>query len=112
MDELILGKIKRSKEIEEVSLDEWAPSPKAPAFRLPGEWRKKKNTEASTTMAPTADDVRKIKAHLKAGTCDDDILDAFNISESVLADIGAGSYKVVQRRTYVDARKAGRWRVT
>ncbi len=54
---------------ENLSLDDWKPSPKkeGPFKRIPSQWRKEANKNFSSFITPTHDDCRKIREYIKMG---------------------------------------------
>lgn len=87
-----------------VSLDDWKPTPKSTTFRVPSQWRKRQN-EKSVECHPDNDELRKIKAHIKHGISDDQIVEIFNISSFTLKKIKRGKYSMYEERNTIPSKE-------
>ncbi len=84
----------KTKELEDVSLDEWTPTPKSTSFRVPSQWRREMN-RGKPPSRPSRDDLKKIKAYLSKRVDDKEIIKTFNITKRTLAEIKNGSYRLL-----------------
>lgn len=72
-------------------MDSWSPEAVTKVFRVPSRWRIEQNKRYEPTR-PGNDDLRKIKAHIKAGESEEHIMQVFNINRYMLDKIKAGLY--------------------
>ena len=72
------------------TLDEWHPSPKNNAFRIPSKWRIKQ-----AARMPGLDDVRKICVYIRNGVNEDEIMKVFKIKQKTLNEIRENRYDPV-----------------
>jgi hypothetical protein len=79
-----------SQDDEEVTLDNWKPSPKKKGI-IKSEWRQKQ-IGTNFNQQPGIDDLRKIEVHLKKNKSDADIMSTFGINAQTLIAIKKNKY--------------------
>lgn len=82
-----------------VSIDDWKPTERNSVFRNPSEWRKLQNSKYFDVL-PDSDDLRKIKAHLKANISKDEIIKIFGISSLTFKRIKLGKYSMHESTSF------------
>lgn len=81
---------------EEVTLDNWKPSPKKEVFRTPSKWRQELNSQGYGYMEPGLDEIKKIRAYLKNKIDDIEIMQQFAINADTLFAIKANRFDPVE----------------
>lgn len=81
---------------DEVSLDNWKPSPKSQIYRQPSKWRQESNAQGYGYMEPGIDEIKKIRAYLKNKTNDIEIMRQFAINADTLFAIKTNRYDPIE----------------